>query len=678
MTLSSLGLVILTGLSGVVCLLLLRTVQTDVRQNKEDLVPHCTSALRMTEALLTLHAQAQELVRSSFVSHSASGEDLNFAATLVKLQGAITDGEDNIRAVGLPLAERLGVLEELRNEHEELKTLSEFSKACGVLKHDLATLDVLAKTNAVAAAAHLEEKIEPTIRKLLPEFNAYQDSVLDEIKEKSLQIDQGVRQTQATMLVSTLGTIALVAVALFFISRSISQPISNLQSAVRRIGKGDQNVSVDVSRPDEIGSLAQAFNEMSKDLHQTTVSKDYVDAIIRSMGDMLAVTDRGGKIRSANPALLQVLGYEEEGLLGMPFAPLLSLLEGTVESVFQESLENGMVHRFDGVLTRKDGATLPVSISVSALRDSENGLNGCVWMAKDISVRKADEAELEKLNKQLLTASRQAGMAEVATSVLHNVGNVLNSVNISASLIADKMKNSKARNLAKVVALLKEHESDIGNYIANDPKGKQLPEYLASLTANLELERENVIRETGSLVSNIVHIKEIVSMQQNYAKALGVTELLKVADLVDDAIRMNGGSMIRHQVKVVREFVDVPEIMTDKHKVLQILINLIRNAKYACDDSERTDKQVTLRIAHEGGRIQISVADNGIGIPPENLTRIFSHGFTTRKEGHGFGLHSGALAAKDIGGKLVVASEGKGLGATFTLELPVKASKLIV
>ena len=73
--------------------------------------------------------------------------------------------------------------------------------------------------------------------------------------------------------------------------------------------------------------------------------------------------------------------------------------------------------------------------------------------------------------------------------------------------------------------------------------------------------------------------------------------------------------------------------------------------------------------------MKISYIDNGIGIPADNLTRIFGHGFTTRKEGHGFGLHSGALAAKELGGALTVESDGPGKGATFTLEFPIQRPK---
>ncbi len=292
-------------------------------------------------------------------------------------------------------------------------------------------------------------------------------------------------------------------------------------------------------------------------------------------------------------------------------------------------------------------------------------------LTSEIAERKRAEAEQVRLHQQLVDASRLAGMAEVATSVLHNVGNVLNSVTVSSSLIADKMRNSKVVSITKVAALMKEHEADLAQFFTNDRKGKQLPLYLADLAVHLAQEQKDILHEAGALVNNVAHIKEIVARQQNYAKSTGVVESLKATDLVEDAVKMNNGSLSRQDIKVLREFADVPPVLTDKHKVLQILVNLIRNAKQSCDDSGKEDKQIILRVANGGGTIKISVMDNGVGIPAENLNRIFNHGFTTKKEGHGFGLHGGALAAKEMGGALTVSSEGTGRGAAFTLELPV-------
>ena len=160
-------------------------------------------------------------------------------------------------------------------------------------------------------------------------------------------------------------------------------------------------------------------------------------------------------------------------------------------------------------------------------------------------------------------------------------------------------------------------------------------------------------------------------MQQSYATFGGVKEMINVTTLVEDALRMNVGTLSRHRVEIIREFEPVPPLNIEKHKILQILVNLLRNAKHACQDSALADRRLTVRVGNGEGRIKISVMDNGVGIPAENLTRIFNHGFTTRKDGHGFGLHSGALAAKEMGGSLTVHSAGPGKGATFTLELPV-------
>jgi signal transduction histidine kinase len=285
---------------------------------------------------------------------------------------------------------------------------------------------------------------------------------------------------------------------------------------------------------------------------------------------------------------------------------------------------------------------------------------------------KAQTDVIRKNHRELLDVSRQAGMAEVATSVLHNVGNVLTSVTVSSTLIGEKIKSSKAESLTKVVNLLRQHEGDLGEFLTSDAKGKRLVEFLQQLAGHLVNEQEDLHHEANHLQKNIEHIREIVSMQQKYAKIVAVEEPLKIADLVEDALSMNAAALERHQVQVLREYgTDLPEIVIDKNKILQILINLIQNAKYACSELRAAEKKLSIKVVQEGQRVKILVIDNGVGIPSENLNRIFNHGFTTRKEGHGFGLHSGALAAGELGGKLSVQSEGVGRGAVFTLELPL-------
>jgi len=275
----------------------------------------------------------------------------------------------------------------------------------------------------------------------------------------------------------------------------------------------------------------------------------------------------------------------------------------------------------------------------------------------------------------LRDASRRAGMAEVATSVLHNVGNILNSVNISATLAADGLRESRVGDLARVVGLLERHEADLGAFVSRDPQGTKLLAFLRDLSGRLHSERESAIAELSSLHDHIEHIKQIVAMQQSHAKISGVTEISTAGDLVEDSLGMNGDSLARHEVEVVREYGEMFPVSVEKHKVLQILVNLIRNAKHACDEGGAAGKRITVRIAKCGGSFRIAVTDNGIGVAPENLTRIFNFGFTTKNDGHGFGLHYGANTARELGGSLTAQSDGLGKGSVFTLELPLCASR---
>jgi signal transduction histidine kinase len=299
-------------------------------------------------------------------------------------------------------------------------------------------------------------------------------------------------------------------------------------------------------------------------------------------------------------------------------------------------------------------------------------------LSREITERQRAEQELAILHRKLVDAAHRAGMAEIATDVLHNVGNVLNSVNVSCTIAAERLRQSSVPQVQRVAQLLDEHADRMAEFLTNDERGRHVPEFLRELGDELVRERDDLLGEVNTLVKNVDHIKNIVAMQQSYAGVSGVVEPVSLAESLEDAVRLNASWLEQHSVDVVRQYAPLPELLVQKQKLLQVLVNLVQNARDSLVESGRPDPRLTLSIYQtDCDFVRIDIVDNGVGIARENLTRIFSHGFTTKKGGHGFGLHSCANAAKEMGGRLTARSDGVGCGASFTLELPLKPAEVL-
>jgi PAS domain S-box-containing protein len=423
----------------------------------------------------------------------------------------------------------------------------------------------------------------------------------------------------------------------------------------------------------------QAENDrLEAKVAERTAELAHEQALLRglmdSSPDHIYFKDRDSRFLKASKALAENLGAPSpEHMIGKTDFDYFSKEHATPAfEDEQQVIRTGqpIINKIEQEV-REDGHVTWALTNKMALRNAAGEIVGTFGISRDITAIKQAEAQLERVHRQLLVSSREAGMAEVATSVLHNVGNVLNSVNVSAGLVSERLRTSKIDGVARLAQLFKEQGDGLARFLADDARGRVVPAYLEQLAVYLEQERQEVRKELGALVLNIEHIKEIVGMQQNYARVSGLVETVSLADLAEDAIKMHGGAYARHGIVLQRDYEELPPMSVNKHKVLQILVNLLHNSKYACEATNQPEKRVTLRLKSSGaGRVKIEVADNGVGIPAENLTRIFSQGFTTRKGGHGFGLHSSVLAAQEMGGILTACSDGPGHGATFTLELP--------
>lgn len=484
---------------------------------------------------------------------------------------------------------------------------------------------------ALMRAGRSDDAVELDLRRGVPAFNKVRDDLRLIQQQFKVQSDRLLQQLETTLTSSLLRMTFILGLCLIcsFIS-------------VKMLQKGDLLRAAHASE-----------GRLRKDLE--------------AISEELLVVDSDMRVLQWNEAAERNWKRPRAELIGRPLDETLpDLLATPLSGAIQTALKEGRGTVLPDLKLNGAGENRVCQARVFPFH------GGASVFLHDITQAKRAESELAELNRQIAETQRQAGMAEVATGVLHNVGNVLNSVNVSATLVREQLATSKLQSLVKATTLIRENLPNLGTFLTQNPQGQKLPDFLLKVTDHVSAEHRRWQGELAGLTKNIEHIKEIVAMQQSYARLSGVVEPLAPHELVEDALRINEVALGRHGIRVTRQFDMAPIVAVDKHKALQILINLIRNAKQAIEDNNRDDKELTLSITNQGdGKVAIAVKDSGVGIAPENLTRIFSHGFTTKKGGHGFGLHSAANAAREMGGQLSVQSDGPGKGATFILGLPV-------
>jgi predicted ATPase/signal transduction histidine kinase len=285
--------------------------------------------------------------------------------------------------------------------------------------------------------------------------------------------------------------------------------------------------------------------------------------------------------------------------------------------------------------------------------------------------------ELRETQAQLVATARRVGMAEIANNVLHNVGNVLNSISVSAGVMRSTIGNSSVQKLERAVQLMNDHAHELAQFMAAEGRDRAMLGYLNEIAAALGRERAGMLEDLDRLVQGVDHIGYVVADQQSRSGPSSMLEPARPQDLLEEALRMSAEPIGRIGVEIVRRYEELPSTVLDKPRMLLVLVNLICNASQAMEGMPEGARQLTLESRlqreDEGERLHITVRDSGEGISEDNLKRLFAHGFSTRRNGHGFGLHSSALAAMEMGGRLAARSEGPGRGAAFTLDVPFTA-----
>lgn len=577
-----------------------------------------------------------------------------------------------------------------------------------------AVLDIFASDNFRSDSFLIKTEVRPVLEELRAIFESIADDQLNKAKESGASLTEANEQIQFSTIIILAIALQIGILLAIRITGDIVPPIHRLMTAAKNVAQGDLNAEVMVTSKDEIGQLGQSFNAMVDDLRAASMkeqsildelqtlnhelesrvqnrtkdleeSETKIRAILDNIGEGIIVLDEKGTIESLNPAAEAIFGLKEDDAIGLNAALLiansdddeLSKLDDykdEADGIFRNS-EEQQPREYQGL--RSNGSTFPVEFVVSPMKIDDKQLRVCIL--RDVSARKETESKLANAQNQLVDAAHKSGMAEMATGVLHNIGNILNSVNLAGEEIYRISGSSKISGLLKANDMLQQHEENMGEFLSQDARGKKLPEYFIKIGKVLNDEISSIRSESKELIAKTTMMKEVISTQQAYAKSGFHSEQLNLQELVEDALKIQEASLKKWGVKLNTHFAEIPICSGQKSKLLQVITNLIKNAKEAMNDNDQFNRPKELNIETgivNDNAIYLKVQDNGCGINKDQLAKIFNHGFTTKESGHGFGLHSSANAMTEMKGSLKVDSEGVQKGACFTVTIPTgKARK---
>ena len=282
--------------------------------------------------------------------------------------------------------------------------------------------------------------------------------------------------------------------------------------------------------------------------------------------------------------------------------------------------------------------------------------------------RKNVAIELERTQADLIETAHKAGMADIAISVLHNVGNVLNSVICSSSIIESAIKNSSISDLLKANKLLKEHKNDFETFIRNNPKGKKLLEYYLILGDKLQNEKKSIEQELARIIEKARIIERIVKNQQELTYSASLIVSVDLAQVIDETLNIKKNTLQKNDIQIVKSVSNNNiKILGTRAKIIFIFTQIIDNAIDAIADFNTDERIIKITAIQQNSECIISFTDTGLGIPDSLKEKIFIHGFTTKPYNNGFGLHTCANYLTEMNGTIKVPENRPKEGATFIL-----------
>lgn len=414
---------------------------------------------------------------------------------------------------------------------------------------------------------------------------------------------------------------------------------------------------------------------------QVTIGK--LDLALSPINEAILWTDMDGVIGWCNDSFADLCGIIRLSALGKSMSDILVLYPDNSSDVvasdkypIYKSNKSRVVSH--GVYNSRDehGKTRVLELStyyVASVQDDYLSI-----LIRDITESREREEAIRDLNNQLVISAKKIGKAELASSIIHNIGNVLNGINVSLGILTETSHNSNFNALFSVVKML-DSTSDVKKYLQDDEKGKLIPPFLSSICGPLERDYTLICDEVSNINTGVINIREIIAAQQSVSKISGALEKVDLTSFVDLVVQSLFLETSQKKISVKKDYNSNAQSYIDKSILYQILLNLFRNSIDALDsvtfdDGVKLKKEIIVSVRESKTSdtiVEIVVEDNGVGICPEDLTHVFNEGFTRKENGQGIGLYSSVVYAKELGGNIKVQSQGINKGATFIIELPI-------
>jgi PAS domain S-box-containing protein len=450
-------------------------------------------------------------------------------------------------------------------------------------------------------------------------------------------IRKQILKTMLFVIALNLAVMFVLGSVLFIASRkTILDPIIELSHAADRLAKGDLSTHVNIQATGEVRMLVDSFNKMARDLEKTTVSKEYVDNIIKSMIDTLIVASPDGVIRTVNQAACELLGYREEELTGQPIK-IIFAEDG--DRAFEELIKFRLMKNAEYTYVTKDSRKIPVLVSSSVIYTGDATARGIVCVAVDITERKRAEAALEQINEE---------MKNFAYIVSHDLRAPL--VNIKG--FSDELN----RSIKEFTPLLEKYQGPV------DAGEKQRTE---------EILKKDIPEALGFIGSSVTRMDELISSILKLSR-LGRNEikpeLLRTEDVVHALLKSLAHQIDMHHAELTTG--PLPDIVMDRTAAEQIFSNLLDNALKYLEPSRPGKIEVTAE--QNAGETTFTIRDNGRGIAKEDTQKVFELFRRVGRQdvpGEGMGLTYVNTLVRRLGGRIWCESE-PGVGTAFSFTIP--------